>query len=199
MDNIATHKAISKKFHLSNRTKDNLPWCSGHRYNRVHFAELLGQLHFNVGAEIGVRRANYSLTLCLKNPELKIYCIDPWSAIGDKYPQERQEEFYNLTVERMKPFKATIIRKTSMDALVDIEDRSLDFVYIDGDHHFDFVMLDIIHWSKKVRSGGIVACHDVYNGEVGIVKAVEAYTHSHNIVPWYITKELQPTAYWVNP
>jgi hypothetical protein len=60
-------------------------------------------------------------------------------------------------------------------------------------------MLDIILWSKKVRKNGIIACHDCYGGETGVEKAVEAYTHSHHIDPWYVTKELQPTAYWVNP
>ena len=87
-----------------------------------------------------------------------------------------------------------------MEALHDIKAQSLDFVFIDGDHSFDYVVQDIIYWSKKVKSGGIIACHDYYPfHDCGVMNAVNAYTHSHNINPWYATKELEPTAFWVNP
>ena len=46
------------------------------------------------------------------------------------------------------------------DAVKDIEDSSLDFVHIDGDHSYDFVMQDIILWGRKVRIGGIISGHD---------------------------------------
>jgi hypothetical protein len=200
MDNYkSTHDAIAKKFHLSNKTKRNLPWCSGYRHSRYDLAPLFATLNFNIGAEIGVRRGRFSKILCQDNPKLKMFCIDPWTAIDTKYPQARQDQLYETAVQVLEPFDVTIIRKTSLDALADIADRTLDFIFIDGDHRFDAVMMDIILWADKVKRGGIISCHDVYGGEVGVQKAVEAYVHSHNIVPWYITKELQPTAYWVNP
>lgn len=197
-DMIDVKRTIHKKFHLSNKTRANLPFCSGQRYNRNHLAELYNELGFTKGAEIGVRRGRYSEILCKANPKLHLYCIDPWMCHENKYPQDKQDEIYDYAVERLAAYNTTIIRKTSMDALAEIKDDSIDFVFIDGNHHFDWVMMDLIHWTKKVKKGGIISVHDVYNGEVGVVKAVEAYTHSHNIVPWYITKELQPTAYWVN-
>lgn len=196
---VDIHKAIAKKFHLSNKTRRNLPWCSGWRYTRNNLAELIGEQGLNRGAEIGVRTGTFSRKLCQANPNIELYCIDPWTAIETKYPQEKQDRIYARAVDVLSPYNAKLIKKTSMDALEDFEPESLDFVYIDGDHRFDYVMMDIICWSSKVRTGGIIGAHDVYNGEVGVVKAVEAYTHSHNIVPWYITKELQPTAYWVKP
>ena len=116
-----------------------------------------------------------------------------------KYTQKRQDEIYAYALQVLSSCNVKIIKKDSVEALSDIEDRSLDFVYIDGDHHFDFVCPDIINWSKKVKHNGIVAAHDVYGGEVGVQKAVEAYVHAHDIRPWYVTKELMPTAYWVNP
>jgi hypothetical protein len=85
-----------------------------------------------------------------------------------------------------------------MEALPLIPDNSLDFVYIDGRHEFDFVIQDIIGWSAKVRPGGIVAGHDYYNFyQGGIILAVDAYTRAHNISLWYITKEEQPSFFWV--
>jgi hypothetical protein len=201
VDNRAIHKAIRRKFHLSNLTTRtmNLPYCSGMRYNRYTLAELFGELDFNKGAEIGVRQGTYSRRLCNRNPNLEMFCIDPWDVIGTKYSKEKQDRIYKTAVRNLSKYNATLIRKTSMEALDDFEDESLDFVYIDGDHNFDFVVMDIIFWSKKVRKNGIVAVHDCYGGEVGVEKAVEAYVHCHHIDPWYVTKELAPTAYWVKP
>lgn len=200
MDKREIHKTIKAKFHLSNKTHNNLPWCSGSRYNRNNLAELFGELNYNLGAEIGVRFGRFSRKFLINNQDLKLYCVDPWDGYDDnKYPPAKQQEIYLRAVKKLSGYNVVIIRKTSMDALAEFKDESLDFVYIDGNHRFDFVCPDIIEWSKKVRSGGIVACHDYYVGEVGVKCAVEAYVHSHNIVPWYATKELSPTAYWVKP
>jgi hypothetical protein len=193
------HQAIRKKFKLQRRSLSNLPHCAGLRFNRRHLAELLGEQHFNRGVEIGVRAAGFSLYLCQCNPQIDLSCIDPWGEIGTKYPIARQEEIYKVAVARLKPYRATIIRKTSQAALPDIADGSLDFVYIDGDHHYDVVCIDIIEWSRKLRRGGIMGVHDCYHGETGVVQAVTGYTTSHFITPWYVTKELAPTAFWVNP
>jgi len=96
-------------------------------------------------------------------------------------------------------YNAKIIRKSSMDALPLIKDRELDFVFVDGNHKFDFVMMDILCWTKKVKHGGLIMCHDFYPfDDCGVWNAVKSYIHSHNI-NCYVTKEHEPTAYWVNP
>lgn len=197
---VDIHKKIREKFNIRRR-RDNLPHGSGRNYNRNHLAELLSELNFNVGAEVGVRRGRYSMYLCKCNPNLMLYCIDPWSPYaGRRYTAERQDGIYREAVKNLTPYNTKIIRKTSMEALKDFDDESLDFVYIDGNHEFDYICPDIIFWSKKVRRGGIVAAHDYYGfGWSGVMKAVEAYTHCHHIDPWYVTKELEPTAYWVKP
>lgn len=40
------------------------------------------------------------------------------------------------------------------------EDRTLDFVYIDADHHYEAVSRDIDHWLPKVKPGGVISGHD---------------------------------------
>ena len=192
------HEAIAARFHISNRTKRTLPWTAGQRYNRYDLTKLYCDVGYTVGAEIGVRRGRYSEMLCQANPHLHLYCIDPWEP-DYKYTPERQGELYTYALERLSKYNVTIIRKTSFEALEDIENQSLDFIFIDGNHHFDYVMLDIILWSAKVRSGGIISCHDFHHGEIGVVRAVEAYVQCHNIVPWYSTKEIESTAFWVKP
>lgn len=53
------------------------------------------------------------------------------------------------------------------------QDGSLDWVYIDADHHYEPVCRDIDAWLPKVKSGGIIAGHDYceYPG-FGVIQAV---------------------------
>ena len=102
----------------------------------------------------------------------------------------------------MEPYDAEIIRKTSIDAVKDVPDESLDFVYIDAMHEFDYMMVDIILWTPKVRKGGIVSGHDYTPSTIfcGVIPALDAYTKTHNIDRWYITSESiadTPSFFWV--
>lgn len=188
---------IHEKFHIHTRG-DNLPYSSWLRgASRITLAELFAELDYSEGAEVGVRMGHYSHELLSKNPKLHLRCIDPWTPYG-KVSQERQNQYYHRCENLLSPFNVEIIRKTSMEALSLIPDASLDFVYIDGRHEFDFVMQDIIEWSKKVRSGGIVSGHDYYNFyQGGVIPAVNAYTQAHNIQNWYITSEEYPSWFWL--
>ncbi|MCP4493207.1 MAG: class I SAM-dependent methyltransferase [Gammaproteobacteria bacterium] len=198
MDNSEIHEKIQEKFHIWER--DNLPYSSGRRFTRRHLAELFGELNFDVGAEVGVRRGNFSRKLCDANRNLKLSCVDPWMAYSNKYNKKRQDRIYQEAVTKLQDYPVEIIRETSMDGLQHFRDGTLDFVFIDGNHTYDYVAPDIILWSRKVRSGGIVAVHDYYCfGHSGVVPAVNGYVQGNNIQPWYVTKELEPTAYWVKP
>ena len=41
-----------------------------------------------------------------------------------------------------------------------VEDKSLDFVFIDADHSYSGCLADIKAWTPKVRPGGMVSGHD---------------------------------------
>jgi hypothetical protein len=199
MANEQVHLTIRKVFGLV-RQVDNLPWGAGRRRSRHDLATVFKLCGFTRGAEIGVRRGAFSEALCKGVPGLQLSCVDPWNAYSNKYPQAKQDRIYAEAVARLAPYAVTILRKTSLDALADFADGSLDFVFIDGNHAYDYVAPDIIYWSQKVKSGGIVAVHDYYAfGWSGVMPAVNGYVASHDIRPWYVTKELEPTAFWVRP
>jgi len=198
----AAHKTIWNVFHFNNKQKP-IPWGSSVRFKRDKFGELFAQAGFTKGAEVGVRKGKFSRCLLKANPDLHMTCVDPWIQYGRQfYTQKKQDEIFDICKKTLEPWKdqVTFIRKTSMEGVKDIPMESLDFVYIDGNHLFDFVMEDIIHWSRRVRPGGIIACHDFhYGSNVEVVEAITAYTRANHIDPWYVTKEAQPTAYWVKP
>jgi len=44
--------------------------------------------------------------------------------------------------------------------------NNIDLVFIDGSHTFESARKDYVSWKKKIRIGGILAIHDVYDSEV---------------------------------
>lgn len=173
------------------------------KFKREHLPALFHKFGFKRGAEIGVQEGVYSENICKDMPDVELLCIDPWwtkDTRAAKHGATKQEEFYETTKAKLAPYNVTIIRKPSMEALQDIPDGSLDFVYIDGCHEFDYVMTDIIWWSTKVRKDGIVAGHDYYHfKEAGVVRAVDFYTYMHGIHEWYVTANNTPSFFWAKP
>lgn len=192
---MTTDEAIQKKFDFRGRTR-NLPWYP-RRGTRKHLSQLLGELNFNEGVEVGTCYGEFAEILCQNNPNLHLTCVDPWMRYHGG-TIERVEHTHKIAVERLAKYPVTIIRKTSLDAVSEFKDKTLDFVFIDGDHYFDMVIQDIIAWVPKVRKEGIVVLHD-YHSQCGadVVTAVNAYTYCHDIRPWYVTREELVTAFWV--
>jgi len=163
--------------------------------SRKRLIERFGEFGLTKGAEIGVDRGRFSEYMFKVIPDLHLLCVDPW------HWKLRGESRYKSTVARLEPYNATIIRKTSLMASLEIEDESLDFIFVDADHTFDYVMMDIILWSRKVRYGGIISGHDFYAfRRAGVIEAVTAYTNAHCISQWFVTdytKDKTPSWFWM--
>jgi len=156
--------------------------------------KLFRDLDFRVGAEIGTERALFARRLCHVNPQLKLYCVDPWQAYKgyrEHVSQPKLDGFYDLAKARLAPYNATLVRKFSVDASRDFKDESLDFVYVDGNHNLLHVIQDLWYWVPKVRVGGLVCGHDYierknYSYGMHVIPAVNAYTQAFRINPWFL-------------
>jgi hypothetical protein len=184
---------------------------------RNDLAKLFARLKFTRGAEIGVANGSYSALLLTTIPNLHLTSVDPWALYPEDPRHMNQDEVdksYERTVLQLSRFvqegRSLIVRALSMDAVRDIPKYSLDFVYIDGNHCFDYVMQDVIEWSMRVRCGGIVSGDDYYDFQrAGVVPAVDTYTRAHSITEWYTTSDrnrskhfpdrLNPSFFWVKP
>ena len=174
---------------------------------RIELAEYFNKLGFKLGAEIGVADGRFSEILCDGIDGLKLICVDPWAPYEKCWRNsENQDEAYARATKRLEGKNVEIVRKTSIEASLGVEDRSLDFVFIDGSHTFDNVMVDIILWSKKVKIGGIIALHDYCHfTNSGIIEAVNKYCEVHRIEISLINRnnnnhkdDRQPSVFWVN-
>jgi len=155
--------------------------------------EFFKEMGFKVGAEIGVENGIFSEALCRAG--LKLYAIDSWDTapVRENWKRRFAKE-YEIAKTKLAPYDCIIIKKSSMEALEDFEDGSLDFVYIDANHSFKFVAEDICGWIKKVKPGGVISGHDyfavrtnpknVYAWHVKYV--VDAYTEAFEVEDWYI-------------
>ena len=163
--------------------------------------KLLKELDFKVGAEIGVQRGLWTATLFKYIPDLKMYCIDGWTAYStyeDIKEQKLCDGYYEEAKKITEGHDCKLIKKLSMDAVGDFEDESLDFVYLDGNHAFEYITNDIAEWSKKVRKGGLVIGHDYWQSKARerwygrrtvcshVEDVVKAWTHSYRVHPWFI-------------
>jgi hypothetical protein len=161
---------------------------------RADLAKLYGELGFKVGAEIGVERGVYAEQICQATPGVKLYCIDCWQIYNGcpEYDQQtRLDAYYQEAKTRLAPYNCEFIKKYSLDAVGDFPPESLDFVYIDANHKFDYVMSDIIFWSKIVKPGGIVSGHDYHKSRdpranFQVIEAVNVYANVHQIKSWFV-------------
>jgi len=162
----------------------------------VDLPDLFRELGFTKGAEIGVLEGKFSEILCQKLPDAKIYSIDKWGfyPIRKNFRRQKQyDAFYIEARDRLAKYPNNeIIREWSMDALNKFEDESLDFVFIDANHEFQYVAQDIAAWRHKVKKGGIISGHDF--GKPTNLKetfchvywVVIAWAQSHGIHPWFV-------------
>lgn len=119
--------------------------------------------------EVGVAEGNYAREF-LPLWHGKYVMVDSWCHI-DGYddvmngPDEEHELRYRQAMSVAAPYgdKVTVLRMDSVAAAAKFSDKSLAFVYLDGDHSYDGFRRDLMAWWPKVQSGGILAGHDYYD------------------------------------
>jgi len=151
-----------------------------------------------VGAEIGVYKGdNAKSILNLLNIE-KLFLIDIWDKTIEGIKNRlRKYKSLNTYKEVLKRFKNNdsvhIIKSTSKIGSESFENECLDFVYIDANHSYQEVFNDLNYWFPKVRSGGIIAGHDVFNLP-DVLNAVKTWCEINKVIftiklpDWYFVK-----------
>ena len=162
-------------------------------FGRYELADMFCELGFTCGVEVGVEVGLYSEVLCQRNPNLHLFSIDNfshYSSYRDHVSSKKLQRFFEEATMRLEPYQATIVRKFSMDAVQDFADNSLDFVYLDANHTFQYLTNDLAEWSKKVRPGGIISGHDYsrykWPTQIHVVQVLTGWTDAMEISPWFV-------------
>lgn len=137
-----------------------------------------------IGAEIGIGDG-YHASFFLSELDIDfVFLIDPHVAFENMRrvwtPEEvgRWEKNAHINLDKYK-HKIRWIKEKSTDAAKFVPDNSLDFVYIDGNHDYEFVVKDISLYYPKLKMGGLLSGHD-YDYE-SVKRAVNEFVHKENL------------------
>ena len=111
----------------------------------------------------------------LRKYRIKVYFVGGKVLLEDMLTAKKQAR------ELLKNYNVKWLYMKSMEAVEKIKDESLDFVYIDADHSYEFVKDDIEYWTKKVKKGGLVGGDDYNPGKEGVIRAVDEYCQKNKI------------------
>lgn len=121
-----------------------------------------------VGVEIGVCLGVTTQLFAQKITKLKkLYAVDNYPTFTDwngvEISRERQDGMKEHAYNRLQPYldKVDLVYQDSSVFAGTLEDNSLDFIFIDGDHSYAGVLRDIAAFYPKVKTGGVFAGHDL--------------------------------------
>jgi hypothetical protein len=156
----------------------------------------------SIGAEVGIFKGDFSqIILDTINPS-QFYMIDPWEGnifSGDKNGENMSsisgEEYYIRNILPKFGFLPnTKILRNYSDVIKLFPNDHLDWIYIDAEHHYEYVREDLYNCYDKVKKGGIISGHD-YNEEMfpGVVRAVTELCNDKNMSISFLTQDGCPS------
>lgn len=134
----------------------------------------------HVGVEIGVDRGATSEYLIKNIPSLFLYGVDPYVDYQDWWGYVSwSDQAHAAMRQRLDQYKSQfkLYRVTSDDGAALFKDESLDFIFIDGIHTYEQVLLDCKHYYPKLKKGGLCAGHD-FSSVVGVGEAAKEFSAS---------------------
>jgi hypothetical protein len=146
----------------------------------------------SVCAEIGVHLGEFSQRILDIVIPTRLHLIDPWKyEIGERYSRAKygggrgkgQEEMNRRYEHVVQMFRASvesgqvvIHREASEQASSRFPDGYFDWIYVDGNHLYEFVKEDLRLFAPKVKDGGFITGDDYESSgwwEGGVKKAVD--------------------------
>ena len=137
--------------------------------NRLElWTAILSKLNAPRVCEVGVWKGDFSKEMLDGVPSISSYTlIDPWARLPDwnkplncsdaEFDEVREEALEKVAVHREKVVE---LRFTTKDAAQHIDDDTLDFTYIDGDHTLRGITIDLHKMLPKMRSSGLIGGDD---------------------------------------
>lgn len=119
------------------------------------------------GLEIGVRFGKSALATLLGSPNMILVGVDP----NPEYPVE---EFMKNKVGNRFRF----VNEASPEALIAFKKEAFDWVYIDGRHDYDGILMDFYNAWPLLKPGGIMLFDD-YDDTLGYGTDVKEVLINH--------------------
>ena len=121
--------------------------------------------------EIGTWKGRTAIAMAVASPvSARIYCVDTWHGeVADETagaainPLGTYLGFLDNVATFPIPYgKIVSFPMTSVEASYWFRPDSVDLLYVDGNHEYDWVRKDLAWWYPKVRTGGILCGDDAF-------------------------------------
>jgi hypothetical protein len=149
----------------------------------------------SVCAEIGVYKGEFSRLVLERIEPVRFHLIDPWEYVSDPayekswYGGRVGKDQVNMDIIYRSVCKTlgskgnvVIHRNRSADCAHLFADAYFDWVYVDGNHQYEFAKQDLELYFTKVKPGGFIACDDYGNRgwfNYGVTRAVDEFVANH--------------------
>ena len=154
----------------------------------------------SIGAEIGVYRGRFSEQILEVVRPRVLHLIDPWKhEEGEVYRKalfggrsQGGQAGMDACLERVRSKfadeitagRVVIHRGFSGDVISRFPDQHFDWIYIDGNHLYEFVKQDLALAFRKTRIGGMICGDDYMDGgwwKGDVKKAVDEFIRLHSV------------------
>lgn len=129
--------------------------------------------------------------------------VSPVESFGDYFggPMDQQSTFDMLhkhCVDKFATFtNVTIIRQETIAAIPEIRKLSgvemLDFVYVDANHQYEYVLRDLLYYEELVKEDGVLMLNDCCHSpsgmrqNLGVLEAVTNFIKRTDFIPVAMT------------
>jgi predicted O-methyltransferase YrrM len=122
-----------------------------------------------IGSWKGKSASFMAVEIANSGKSIQFYCVDTWKGSQNEACHLTDPDIVkygsvlNVFTQNTKSVSRFIdvIQMPSTVASRSFSDASLDFVFIDADHSYEAVKLDIAAWLPKVKAGGYIGGHDL--------------------------------------
>lgn len=168
---------------------------------------IIEKIENGVFVEIGTHLGDFADFILENSSNSTLYCVDPYISYNeydDTINTFTGDTLYNNTYNRLKNKygeRVIFIRKFSTEAINDIPNE-IDFLYIDGNHRYTYVLKDLELFYPKVKKNCCIVGDDAIdvndsirneNGDVlvtwqcgshghyGVIKAFNEFCKNNNL------------------
>jgi len=152
------------------------------------------QFHYHgTAAEIGVKYGEFSNEI-LKTWRSNLLMVDAWRHFPSGYddianvPDWQHLQYMEMALKNTlwAQDRAIVMRALSDKASHSIQEKSLDWVYIDAAHDYENVMKDLTNWWFNVKDDGIIWGDDYlegrhFNSQFGVKSALDDFLQTHKV------------------
>jgi len=168
------------------------------------FSKIIRENGFKKCAEVGIGYGFHANEILTNTNIEKLYLIDPVKYYPDDVFAQDIMNFggFDLLFKNIKKYlsiyesRYTLFRKESITVSnYEIEDGSLDAVFIDADHSYEAVSQDLQFWWKKLRIGGWLLGDDYASCWPGTTQAVNEFAKNNILDIEFLTKNSDGDGY----